>query len=155
MEKKTELVDDLTKAFITIYKELKYINKEIMVKEGYSRQHGEILKYLKQHGKSKMTDIGKELMVTKSYVTALVDKLESNGLIRREQDEKDRRSILIGLTEEGEEVFRCYRKVFNEIISNRMSQVSEEELETLEEISSLMKKLEKGNFFTKNTEGDK
>lgn len=149
MNDKNKLAIDLVEVFITFHKELKHIKKEIVTECNYSKPHGELLKYLKEHGKSKMSDIGKELVVTRPYVTALVDKLEEKELIYREHDENDRRSVLIGLTEKGEAVFKDYRKRLNKIVCRKIEEASDEDVETMEEIVKLMKKLEQGNFFTK------
>ena len=51
-----------------------------------------------------MHELGTELGVTPRYVTALVDGLERDGLMRRRPHPDDRRAILVELTEEGKRV---------------------------------------------------
>jgi DNA-binding MarR family transcriptional regulator len=46
-------------------------------------------------------EIASRLACVRSNVTQLVDRLEADGLVRREHDSVDRRSILAVLTEEG------------------------------------------------------
>ena len=50
-----------------------------------------------------MSDISDELGVTRRNVTALVDALEEEGLVRRMPHPSDRRAIIIELTEKGAE----------------------------------------------------
>lgn len=48
-----------------------------------------------------MTKVGDRLMVHPTGVTKLVDKLESEGLVRRQPNETDRRGTLARITPEG------------------------------------------------------
>jgi DNA-binding MarR family transcriptional regulator len=50
-----------------------------------------------------MSDISDELGVTRRNVTALVDALEEEGLVRRMPHPSDRRATVIELTEKGAE----------------------------------------------------
>ena len=45
--------------------------------------------------------IGKKLLLSKSNVVAIVDALESNGFVRRQQDSDDRRVVNVSITDEG------------------------------------------------------
>jgi MarR family 2-MHQ and catechol resistance regulon transcriptional repressor len=46
--------------------------------------------------------IGKKLLISKSNVVAVIDKLEKRGLVRRERSREDRRCIFVHLTAAGE-----------------------------------------------------
>lgn len=141
------LVNDLSEVFTDFYRKIRNVYKEVLEEEAYTKPQVEVMKYLKVNGKSKMTDIGKELMVTKSYITALADKLCNAGLIYRENDESDRRIILIDLTKEGEEIFKRYGKIFRNNIQKRMDQLSKEEKDDIKKMVCLMKKMTKSKFF--------
>src|SRR5499425_3912444 len=57
-------------------------------------------------GKSlRMVDIARLLTIGKSAVTKTVDRLEDRGLITREKDHADRRTIQATLTADGERLF--------------------------------------------------
>lgn len=43
-------------------------------------------------------------MVTSGTMTARLDRLERNGLIRRERDSSDRRGVIVVLTKEGRQL---------------------------------------------------
>jgi DNA-binding MarR family transcriptional regulator len=47
------------------------------------------------------TTIAERLMVTTASVTSLLDTLERRGLLTRERDPRDRRKLLVALTDEG------------------------------------------------------
>ena len=74
------------------------------------REHGleggwhDVLATLRRHGppyRLRPTDLTDATMLTSSGTTKRLDKLEQKGLIAREPDPKDRRGVLIALTDEG------------------------------------------------------
>lgn len=54
-----------------------------------------------------------ELRVTQGNTTGIVDKLEEAGLVQRKPHPDDRRALLVGLTEQGETIYREVRPVFD------------------------------------------
>lgn len=79
----------------------------------------------------KATDIANHIGITSGAITAMTDKLESLGLIRRERSEEDRRLVLLSLTEQGQETVKNIHKHRFNILFNRLSALSDEELEQL------------------------
>jgi len=64
--------------------------------------------------------IGQQLGFTPSTMTGLIDRLEDQGLLRRERHPSDRRATVLRLTRKGETVFRrevdFYRALVNETL---------------------------------------
>lgn len=56
-------------------------------------------------GRLRMVDIASTLAIAKSAVTKTVDRLEERGLLRRERDPADRRTVYAALTPAGEKTF--------------------------------------------------
>ncbi len=52
-----------------------------------------------------MSELSRRLIVSNGAVTGLVDKLAEAGLVRRREDPKDRRSMIVRLTKKGRENF--------------------------------------------------
>jgi MarR family 2-MHQ and catechol resistance regulon transcriptional repressor len=50
--------------------------------------------------------IGQKLLVSKSNVVAVIDKLEQQGLVKRERSTEDRRCIFVHLTEKGRDLIQ-------------------------------------------------
>ena len=72
------------------------------------------------NGPRKMADLAEELTVTPRNVTALVDGLEADGLVRRVPHSTDRRITLVELTCNSESVesqFRAYRASLADLFS--------------------------------------
>ncbi len=72
-----------------------------MERAGTTPARARLLMVLQCRGSCKMSEIGAHLEVTPRSVTKLVDSLESEGLVVREQHPEDRRATLIRLTTQG------------------------------------------------------
>jgi len=90
-----------------------------------------LLGILTHHGTLPMTGIGKNLCMSKPYVTALVDSLLENGLVMRQPDPKDRRIVRISITEEGRKYFRQALALFQDNIRENLKDVPESDLDKL------------------------
>jgi MarR family 2-MHQ and catechol resistance regulon transcriptional repressor len=60
-----------------------------------------VLDMLLHLGPLNQNTIGQKLLISKSNVVAVIDKLEERGLVKRERSQEDRRCIFIHLTENG------------------------------------------------------
>jgi len=60
-----------------------------------------ILFFLKQQDMCMMSEIGQAFDIDNSAVTRLIDRLEKNGLVKRQIPPENRRAILIRITPEG------------------------------------------------------
>jgi DNA-binding MarR family transcriptional regulator len=84
----------------------------------------------------RMVDIAAVLAIGKSAVTKTVDRLEERGLITRERDSSDRRTVYAALTAEGEETFAAARPVFAEGVQRHFAdQMNEAEIRQLLHLS--------------------
>lgn len=99
-----------------------------------------VLEMLYHLGPLHQKTIGEKLLVSKSNVVAIIDKLEKTALVKRERSVEDRRCIFIHLTDSG-------RKKVDELlpghvasITTAMSALSHDEQQTL---STLCRKLGK------------
>lgn len=68
-----------------------------------SKNHGQdsILSLISQHPGMTQKELGEHLGIQPASVSELLAKLERKGLVIREKDERDRRSIRVRLTEDG------------------------------------------------------
>lgn len=76
----------------------------------------------------RMTDLAREVVLTKAGLTSLIDRLEARSLVQRTPDLIDRRALRITLTAEGERVFRAAARIHVAGIHERVgSHMSDEE----------------------------
>ncbi len=92
-------------------------------------------------GSMNVTELANSMMMTKSQMTALIDKLVADRIVERHHDEKDRRVINISLTDQGlvlledatEKVQASIRQTLAGLTENDLSALYEA-LETLKDI---------------------
>ena len=72
----------------------------------FARYECLVLLAFSREGRLSMSRIGERLMVHPTSVTNAMDRLESQGLVRRVADEKDRRRTFAELTDEGQRVLK-------------------------------------------------
>ncbi len=78
-----------------------------------------------------VTEVSTYLGITKSQMTASVDKLLKLGYVERHTDENDRRKIFISLTKEGELITEKICEQIKIIFTKDISVLSENELHDL------------------------
>ncbi len=90
--------------------------------------HTEILKLLEEEGTLQVAQIGERLMIAKAQMTHLLDRLVEYGLVDREINAADRRTINISLTEKGRQFIREQGNNFINAIKENMACLSREEI---------------------------
>src|SRR5437588_4266527 len=82
----------------------------------------------------KVSEISKRLHVTSPTVTQLIKGLEASGLIERNIDPEDRRSVGIKLTEKGEMITQQAAAAFEESVNGLIEYLGEEQSNQLAEL---------------------
>ncbi|HTV71532.1 MAG TPA: MarR family transcriptional regulator [Rhizobiaceae bacterium] len=82
----------------------------------------DVLMNLYRHPGMSQHDVARKLLVGRSNITMLLPQLETQGLLRRESDQKDKRIMRLYLTEEGEMRLMKALKVYTELIEKVMAQ---------------------------------
>lgn len=88
----------------------------------------------------RMTDLAREVVITKTGLTSLIDRLEARSLVRRRADQSDRRAFRVTLTANGERVFRAAARIHVAGIHDRVGQhMSEEEARLVADVFERVK----------------
>jgi DNA-binding MarR family transcriptional regulator len=74
----------------------------------------------------RMVDLAGHLVIAKSAVTKTVDRLEERGLLRRERDPADRRTVYAVLAPDGEKVFDLAKVAYLESVQRHFASRLEE-----------------------------
>ncbi|MCZ8517408.1 MarR family transcriptional regulator [Paenibacillus filicis] len=74
-----------------------------------------------------VTMLAHKLDVKPSAITVMIDRLVQHGYVSRTHDEKDRRVVLLELTEEGVAVLQRVRKIRTDTLEGYMSRLEPEE----------------------------
>ena len=78
-----------------------------------------------------MSTVAAKLMVTVGTLTTAVNSLVKKSYINRVRSEKDRRIVLLSLTEKGRRAYDHHRRFHEEMIRAVMTNLSEEEANVL------------------------
>ncbi|MCR4736138.1 MAG: MarR family transcriptional regulator [Treponema sp.] len=119
--------------------------QERLASEGladFVSSHGNILFQLNKNGSMTMKEIARRINRDKSTTTVLIRKLEKEGFIQKENDGKDRRNIIISLTQKGRNYNEQTEGISKELLEKFYTDFSEEEKK---EFCRLLEKVEK-NF---------
>ncbi|RDU36703.1 MarR family transcriptional regulator [Neobacillus piezotolerans] len=108
---------------------------------GFNPSEFKIMAVIKQGtneggGGMKVSEISQRLHVTPPTVTQLINVLEKDGLVAREIDPNDRRSVNVRLTDKGDEVTEQARKAFRETFLGLIDYLGEEDSDKLAELLS-------------------
>ncbi len=85
-----------------------------------------------------MSELSRMLLVSNGNATAVVDRLEADGLVRRSPSEADRRTVFVALTPEGLAQFEGLASEHEAEVSRVFGGVSEADLDTLTDILKRM-----------------
>lgn len=78
-----------------------------------------------------MSELSRMLLVSNGNATAVVDRLEKDGLARRRPSETDRRTVFVALTDEGLAAFERMAGEHETEVDRLLSDLSDEDLEAL------------------------
>jgi DNA-binding MarR family transcriptional regulator len=137
-EKSYEIINNLTMI-------IKIINRKINNKMDNKRSNLSSIMILKQlsSGEEKtLTEIAENLGLPNSTTSVLVDKLVKEGMLDRIRDEKDRRKVLITITEEGYkkmgEFLEMHMQNFRELIHTTNNEDADAILKGLETLAKVI-----------------
>ena len=91
-----------------------------------------LLAYLSSEDYLTMSDIAKKMGHSTAAATGLVDRLEKLGYVERIHAAEDRRKIMVRITNKGTELVAHMRKEIAANLADIMSEMDEEESETVE-----------------------
>lgn len=87
-----------------------------------------------------MSELSRMLLVSNGNATAVVDRLEADGMVRRTPSDTDRRTVYVALTTEGIAAFEAMATGHEAEVDKLFSGVTEADLDALTEILKRMGK---------------
>ncbi len=96
---------DLASLCIALGKAMYRQAERFLSSYGITPSQFDMLTVLSEQGMIPLNKLSESLCCACSNVTGIVDRLERDGLVRRERSQEDRRVILLGLTQKGQELW--------------------------------------------------
>ncbi len=141
MQSKTinSIIENIFYILPLIHKKLLKVDpSEIGCGFNLSRLHMGIMGIICEEGTTSLSEVARQLHVSKPQMTLLINQLVKNGLISRKSNKEDRRVSDISLTPKGKTISESIEKKLKDNARNMLADLSDNELE---ELSLLLLKL--------------
>ena len=113
------------------------LDAELTLRQGLPLTSYEVLLFLADSpdGRMRMSELADSVLLSRSGLTRLVDRLERDGLLEREQCEEDARGYFAAITDRGRTLFTEARRTHLAGVRERfLSRFSRDDLQTLGEL---------------------
>jgi DNA-binding MarR family transcriptional regulator len=111
---------------------------------GLSPSQTSALATIERHGPLTPSELALAEGVQRPTATRIVARLEESGLLKREADPEDRRSVVIAATERGEALMRRLRGRKNAFLARRLRDLDPDEIATLSRAAQILEGLLEG-----------
>jgi DNA-binding MarR family transcriptional regulator len=123
------------RGFLRVHSSLtKALDAELLREHGLPLSSYEVLLFLADspEGQLRMSELADGVLLSRSGLTRLVDRMERDGLLRRERCTEDARGYFAAITDKGRALFQRARKTHLGGVRQRfLRHFSDEELRTL------------------------
>lgn len=113
-------------------------SRELMRRRNLTAPQLATLRQLRRKGPLSGGELARAVSVSQATVTGIVDRLERRALVTRSRDSKDRRRVVIDLTETGREAAASSPPPLHERFVLRLAERSEEEREEIDRVLRLI-----------------
>jgi DNA-binding MarR family transcriptional regulator len=124
-----ENMEELTGLLIEFYERFSSWEQSVVRETGLTLPQMHTLEIIGATGNLRMKELAGKMGVTTGSLTVLVDRLVRAGLVVRKPDEKDRRSIRVGLTPEGRKHFEGHHLLHLQLSQDIAGALTPEEAE--------------------------
>jgi DNA-binding MarR family transcriptional regulator len=87
-----------------------------------------MLYFISKKGQCKVTDLAENMEVKPSAITVMIDRLIAQEVVKRRHDDKDRRVVLIEMTDRGHEVLQQIHSLRRQIIGSYLTDIDPDKL---------------------------
>ena len=133
-------VDQVLEAIIYLYTESRRITKELAKRADLTGPQLTVVKLLETFGDLSLSELSDRIRAQNSTVTGIIDRMEREGLVKRERSKEDRRVVHIRLTGKGAELARDIPVEPMEILRQAIMSLSASEGRELVKISTKLAK---------------
>jgi len=99
-------VDAIVEAILYLYTESRRITKGMAARYGLTGPQLTVVKMLESLGDMSLSELSERIHAQNSTVTGIVDRMQREGLVDRSRSTRDRRIVIIRLTDTGRALAR-------------------------------------------------
>jgi len=133
-------VDAIVETIIYLYTESRRLTKGMAREVGLTGPQLTVIKLLEQVGDLSLSTLSEHIRAKNSTVTGIIDRMEREGLVKRERSTTDRRVVYIRLTDKGMRLARQVEVEPMEIFRGALLSLSQGDLRELLRILSKLQK---------------
>ncbi len=113
---------------------LEHIDQEFLSRYGVTTSQGEALLAFSDESRASMNELSRTLGLANSTMTRMVENLVGRGLVRRAEDDQDRRIVRVALTAEGRKLQGSLKEARREIQRLILAEIRVEDRSTVLEV---------------------
>jgi MarR family transcriptional regulator, organic hydroperoxide resistance regulator len=99
-------IDAILETIIYLYTESRRLTKGLAAQFGLTGPQLTVIKMLESFGDLSLSSLSERIQAQNSTVTGIIDRMEREGLVRRERSTTDRRVVYIRLSDKGQKLAR-------------------------------------------------
>jgi len=126
--------EELSNLIVEFYDKVSSWEHDVVKDQGVTLEQAHTIETLGSANALRMKELASKMGITTGTLTVNIDKLEKLGFVKRVPNENDRRSILVRLTEKGEELFEEHHKMHLRLTTEMCSSLSEDEADKFKDI---------------------
>lgn len=142
MNSSQSIESEIVAALRRIMRAIELHSRRLRVSHGITGPQLATLQVTKRLGRASASTISRELHLSRSTLTGILDRLESAGYIERTRNENDRRGYIVTLSKDGEALMESAPPLFQDEFRERLARLESWEqtsiLATLQRIASMM-----------------
>src|SRR5262245_29374522 len=133
-------IDAIVETIIYLYTESRRLTKGMASQFGLTGPQLTVIKLLETFGDLSLSSLSERIRAQNSTVTGIIDRMEREGLVKRERSTADRRVVHIRLSEKGQRLARQIQVEPMEIFRSSLCDLSTGDLRDLLRILSKLEK---------------
>jgi DNA-binding MarR family transcriptional regulator len=136
----TPEVDSIVETIIYLYTESRRLTKGLASQFGLTGPQLTVIKLLETFDNLSLSSLSERIRAQNSTVTGIIDRMEREGLVRRERSTSDRRVVHIRLSDKGQKLARQIQVEPMEIFRGALSSLTQADLRDLLRIMNKLQK---------------
>lgn len=137
-----DMRDEVIRTIRRIIRAIDLQSKRLVKNYGLTGPQLLIIKKLQASGGMTVSELAREINVSQSTVTSILDRLEKYGYVLRSRSETDRRRVIVNISGRGEAVLSENPSLLHESFLSRFEKLSDWEqtalLSSLQRVASMM-----------------
>lgn len=127
-------VNRVNDQLVLIFNEILEIQERVLKKSRFSDltlKEMHTIEAIAQDGSLSSNQVAKNLKVTPGTLTVAIQGLEKKGYVKRVKSDKDRRVVLLQLTDRGQAIYQVHKNFHQEMVEETLTGLDPKEVEVL------------------------